>query len=73
MRSAITKRARPQEQATTSVAKRARSSASTSRRSLSPHRDYPRGTSMVTRPTQASPEQAENRESLFLHRMWLQI
>ena len=45
----------------TSVSKRARSSASTSRRSLSPRRDYPRGTSTVTRPSQASPEQAESR------------
>ena len=31
------------------------------RRSISPRRDYPRGISTVTRPSQASPEQAENR------------
>ena len=50
VRSAGAKRARPRDQATVNVSKRARSSASTSHRSLSPHRDYPRGTSTVTRP-----------------------
>ena len=33
----------------------------TSRRSLSPHRDYSRGTSTVTRSSQASPKHAEDR------------
>ena len=54
----------------TSVSKRARSSASTSRRSLSPRRDCPRGTSTVTRPSQASPEQAESRP---IHAQHLEI
>ena len=61
VRSASAKRARPRDQATTNVSKRARSSASTSRRSLSPRRDYPRGTSTVTRPSRASPKCAEDR------------
>ena len=47
VRSASAKRARPRDQATVNVTKRARSSASTSHRSLSPRRDYPRGTSTV--------------------------
>ena len=51
----------PRDQAAVNVSKRARSSASTSRRSLSPHRDYPRGTSTVMRPSQASPKYAEDR------------
>ena len=50
---------RPEDQAT-DKAKRARS-ASTSRRSPSPKRDYPRGTCTATRPSQASPEWAEHR------------
>ena len=58
VRSASAKRARPRDQATFNISKRARSSASTSRRSLSPRRDYPRGTSTVTRPSQASPKHA---------------
>ena len=41
VRSASAKRATPRDQASTNVPKRARSSASTSRRSLSPTRDYP--------------------------------
>ena len=57
-RSASTKRARPEDQVT-DKAKRARS-ASTSRRSPSPKRDYPRGTCTATRPSQASPKQAEH-------------
>ena len=61
VRSASAKRARPRDQATTNVSKRARSSASTSRRSLSPRRDYPRGTSTVTRPSRASLKCAEDR------------
>ena len=58
-RSASAKRARPEDQAT-DKAKRARS-ASTSRSSPSPKRDYPRGTCTATRPSQASPERAEHR------------
>ena len=61
LRSASAKRARPRDQATTNVSKRARSSASTSRRSLSPRKDYPRVTSTVMRPSQASPKDAEDR------------
>ena len=57
-RSASTKRARPENQ-TTDETKRARS-ASTSRRSSSPKRDYPRGTCTATRPSQASPKWAEH-------------
>ena len=44
VRSASVKRAAPRGLALTNVFKRARSSASTSRRSLSPSREYPRGT-----------------------------
>ena len=40
--------------------KRARSESTTSHRSLSPQGDYPRGTSSVTRPSQASPEHADD-------------
>ena len=58
-RSASAKRARPEDQAT-DKAKRARST-STSRRSPSPKRDYPRGTCTATRPSQASPKLAEHR------------
>ena len=50
-------RARPQDQVT-KQAKRA-GSISTSHRSPSPKRDYPRGTCTVTRPSQASPRKAE--------------
>ena len=57
-RSASTKRAGPENQ-TTDETKRARS-ASTSRRSPSPKRDYPRGTCTATRPSQASPKRAEH-------------
>ena len=56
--SASAKRARPEDQ-TTDKAKRARS-ASTSRRSPSPKRDYPRGTCTATRPSQASPKRTEH-------------
>ena len=57
--SASVARARPEDQITSKAkAKRARS-ASTSRRSLSPKRDYPRGTSTATRLSQASPRKAE--------------
>ena len=48
VRSASAKRAAPRGQTSTNVSKRARSSASTSRRSLSPSRDYPRGTDSAT-------------------------
>ena len=61
VRSASAKRARPRDQASTNVSKLARSNASTSRRSLSPRRDYPRGTITVMRPSQASPKHAEDR------------
>ena len=54
-------RARPRDQTMTNGSKHARSSAPTSRRSLSPSRDYPRGTSTVTRPSKASPKRAEDR------------
>ena len=57
--STSTKRARPEDQVSVK-AKRARS-ASTSRRSPSPKRDYPRGTCTATRPSQASPKQAQVR------------
>ena len=52
-RSASVARARPQDQVT-------KQAASTSRRSPSPKRDYPRGTCTVTRPSQASPRKAEH-------------
>ena len=53
-------RARPENQITNKAkAKRARS-ASTSRRSPSPNRDYLRGTCTATRPSQASPKRAEH-------------
>ena len=57
-RSASAKRARPEDQVI-DKAKRARC-ASTSRRSPSPKRDYPRGTCTATRPSQASPKRAEH-------------
>ena len=57
-RSASAKSAKPEDQVT-DKAKRARS-ASTSRRSPSPKRDYPRGTCTATRPSQASPKRAEH-------------
>ena len=60
VRSASVKRPRPKDQATDKAPKRARS-ASTSRRSLSPKRDYPRGICTATRPSQASPKRAEDR------------
>ena len=60
MRSTSVKRPRPKDQATDKAPKRARS-ASTSRRSLSPKRDYPRGTCRATRPSRASPKRAEDR------------
>ena len=62
LRSASAKRAAPPwDQASAKVSKRARSSASTSRRSLSPSREYPRGTDSATKPSQASPRRAEDR------------
>ena len=57
-RSASAKRARPEDQVT-DKAKCARS-ASTSRRSPAPKRDYPRGSCTATRPSQASPKRAEH-------------
>ena len=63
-RSASVARARPQDQPQDQVTKLAKAkragSASTSRRSPSPKRDYPRGTCTVTRPSQASPRKAEH-------------
>ena len=61
VRSASAKRAAPRDQASTNVSKRAGSSASTFRRSLSPSIDYPRGTDSATKPAQASPRRAEDR------------
>ena len=60
VRSASAKRPRPKDQATDKAPKRARS-VSKSRRSLSPRRNYPRGTCTATRPSQASPKRAEDR------------
>ena len=60
VRSASAKRPRPKDQAVVKALKCARS-ASTSRRSLSPRRDYPRGTCTATRPSQASPKRAQDR------------
>ena len=60
VRSASAKRPRPKDQATDKAPKRARS-ASTSRRSLSPRRVYPRGTCTGTRPSHASPKWAQDR------------
>ena len=67
VRSASAKRPRPKDQATDRAPKCARS-ASTSCRSLSPRRDYPRGTCTATRPSQACPKRAEDR--LLLPRTW---
>ena len=58
-RSASAKRPRPKDQAAVKALKCA-TSASTSRRSLSPRRDYPRGTCTATRPSQASPKRAQD-------------
>ena len=60
VRSASAKRPRPKDQAAVKPLKRARS-ASTSRRTLSPRRDYPRGTCTATRPSQSSPKRAQDR------------
>ena len=68
VRSASAKRARSRDQATVTTSKRASSSESTSCRSLSPHRDYPRGTSTVTRPSQVSPKKL--RTDLYMPRTW---
>ena len=59
-RSASVARARPQDQVTKHAKARRAGSTSTSRRSPSPKRDYPRGTCTVTRPSQASPRKAEH-------------
>ena len=58
--SASFRRPRPGDQATVKAPKCARST-STSRRSISPSSDYPRGTSTATRPSQARPKRAEDR------------
>ena len=60
MRSASAKRPRPKDQAAVKALECARST-STSRRSLYPRRDYPRGTCKATRPSQASPKRAQER------------
>ena len=57
-RSASSKRARPENQ--TAIETKRAWSASTSRRSPSQKRDYPRGTCTATRPSQASPKKAEH-------------
>ena len=59
-RSASVARARPKDQVTKKAKAKRAGSASTSRRSPSPKRDYPRGTCTVTRPSQASPRKAEH-------------
>ena len=59
-RSASVARARPQDQVTKQAKAKRAGSVSTSRRSPSPKRDYPRGTCTVTRPSQASPRKAEH-------------
>ena len=59
-RSASVARARPQDQVTKQAKAKRAGSASTSHRSPSPKRDYPRGTCTVTRPSQASPRKAEH-------------
>ena len=53
-------RARPQDQVTKQAKAKRAGSTSTSHRSPSPKRDYPRGTCTVTRPSQASPRKAEH-------------
>ena len=52
--------ARAKDQVTKKAKAKRAGSASTSRRSPSPKRDYPRGTCTVTRPSQASPKKAEH-------------
>ena len=59
-RSASVARARPKDQVTKKAKAKRAGSASTSQRSPSPKRDYPRGTCTVTRPSQASPRKAEH-------------
>ena len=65
VRSASAKRptCRPKDQAAVNMVKalKCARSASTSRRSLSARRDYPRGTCTATRPSQASPKRAQDR------------
>ena len=60
VRAASAKRPRPKDQAAVKALKCARS-ALTSHRSLSPRRDYLRGTCTATRPSQASPKRAQDR------------
>ena len=59
-RSGSVTRARPEDQITDKTKAKRAKSASTSRRSPSPKRDYPRGTCTATRPSQASPKRAEH-------------
>ena len=58
--SASVARARPEDQITGKAKTKRARSASTSRRSPFPKRDYPRGTCTATRPSQASPKKAEH-------------
>ena len=53
-------RTRPKDQVTKKAKAKRAGSASTSQRSPSPKRDYPRGTCTVTRPSRASPRKAEH-------------
>ena len=59
-RSASVARARPKDQVTKKAKANHAGSASTSRRSPSPKRVYPRGTCTVSRPSQVSPRKAEH-------------
>ena len=59
-RSVSSKRSRSRDQAP-KFSKPARCKTVSSHRSLSPQTDYPRGTSTVTKPSQVSPKQAEDR------------
>ena len=59
-RSGSVTRARPEDQITDKTKAKHARSASTSRRSPYPKRDYPRGTCTATRPSQASPKRAEH-------------
>ena len=58
-------RARPKDQVTKKAKAKRAGSASTSQRSPSPKRDYPRGTCTVTRPSRASPRKLSIRLHLL--------
>ena len=57
--------ARPKDQVTKKAKAKRAGSASTSQRSPSPKRDYPRGICTVTRPSRASPRKLSIRLHLF--------